>query len=420
MVDPALEVESGRKMNDVGSWKVNPPTLLQHPCNTHHASFFILFPILYLPMSTPEHVFNQLAQIFLTRRDRILEFEILPAGVGSLLQDGCSVGISKEVLVQSFVIARQVFFDSTPKGANLGPATSALDQAVDDNKLSISSQIILLFDCEHVTACNWRKRQLASTIKTHDFFTADHEDHDDLIQQLQFELTLMTTYLNSPLHRHTKSPTLWQHRLWVMSHILKVQGLEPTVMQSNTSDDRSQPNRLGMETVQALFITELDAVLRAGELHPKNYYAFSYLRELHRMLANAVGAEGGFVELARSLFPASLDWCLSHPRDIYGWMFLLYLLEAIQDSPIAVESTKRVAQFALDVGWDGESLWTFVDMAAMKFGLVETVQDMLQSRGIAPMNSAMSRLSIHETAIPGQQWKTWVAMVKGYWDAGGL
>ncbi|RJE25536.1 hypothetical protein PHISCL_02148 [Aspergillus sclerotialis] len=375
-------------------------------------------------MSTADHVFHQLSHIFSTRRGRILEFELLPAGVGSLLQDGCSVGISKDALAQCFIIARQVFFDSALKDVNPGSTTVSPDQVVDYNKLSISSQIILLFDCEHLTACNWRKRRLASTIQAHDFSTAGHAEHEDLIQQLEFELTLMTTYLTSPLHRHTKSPTLWQHRLWVMSHILRVQGLEPTgriMTQSDTADYRTQPARPGIETVRELFIAELDVVQHAGELHPKNYYAFSYIRELHRMLANAVGVDSGFAELARSLVTASLNWCLSHPRDISGWMFLLYLLDAIQDGQVTVESVKTVVQFALDVGWDGEGLWTFVDMAALKFGLVETIQDMLQSHsGTTTMNSAMSRLSIHETAVPGQQWKKWVASVRAYWDAGGL
>lgn len=167
-------------------------------------------------------------------------------------------------------------------------------------------------------------------------------------------------------------------------------------------------------------MVELDVVLRAGELHPRNYYAFSYARELHRVLATVVGVEGGFEVLARSVITQFLDWCLAHPRDISGWMFALDLLEAIQDGSDRVESIKRVVRFALDVGWDGESLWTFVDLGTRRFGIVETVQDMLQSHPGATPDSAMSRLSIDGTAMPEKPWKTWVARVRAYWAAGGL
>lgn len=183
---------------------------------------------------------------------------------------------------------------------------------------------------------------------------------------------------------------------------------------------RPRPARPGLETVRELFIMELDVALHAGELHPRNYYAFSYVRELHRMLGAAIEDQDGFEELARSVASRSFDWCLAHPRDISGWMFTLYLLEMIHDGQVRVDAIKRVVRFALDVGWDGESLWTFVDLSTRRFGTVEVVQDMLKSHPEATPDSAISKISIDGTTTAEKPWKVWVARVKAYWAAGGL
>lgn len=365
-------------------------------------------------MSTPDHVFHQITHILASRDDRILEFEILPHGTGPVLKDGCSIGLSKEALVQSFIIARQMLF-------SLGEAGKAIQN---EEQKDIASQILLLFDCEHLTAANYRKRCLAATLRAHDFGTASYAAHERLVNRLESELTFMTTLLTSRLHRHTKSPTLWQHRLWVMNRVLLVQGLDPTDRLGGQSPGHAMPlNPPGLETIRELFVAEVDVVLRAGEMHPRNYYAFSYARELHVLLAGTVQGEVGSCDglecLAMSVITPVLDWCLAHPRDISGWMFMLYLLEAIRDQPVRVDAVNRTVRFAMDVGWDSESLWTFVDMAARSFGLVESVQDMLQCQSDVAWDSAMSRASL-EGSRPDKPWKIWVARVKAYWAAGGL
>lgn len=383
----------------------------------------------FSPMSTPDNAFHQLAHILASRRDRILEFEILPRGSGPLLQDGCSVGLSKEALVQSFVAARQIFFKAGTRSPCLDPGEgesgeTPRDQDEESESVDIASQILLLFDCEHLSACNYRKRRLASAINAHDFTTASHASHERLVLRLESELTLTTTLLTSRLHRHTKSPTLWQHRLWVMTRVLRVQGLDPTdrLMSQGLAPGQLNPNPPSLETIRELFVAEADVVLRAGELHPKNYYAFSYLRELHGLLAGFVlgGNEDGdgLEALAISVVTPVLDWCLAHPRDISGWMFVLYLLEAVHDDRVRADAVSRTVRFALSVGWEGESLWTFLDMAARSFGVVDSVQDMIQSQHGAASDSVMERVS--EDALPDKPWKVWVAKVRAYWAAGGL
>ncbi|RMJ26428.1 hypothetical protein PHISP_02700 [Aspergillus sp. HF37] len=380
-------------------------------------------------MSTPDNAFHQLAHILASRRDRILEFEILPRGSGPLLQDGCSVGLSKEALVQSFVAARQIFFKAGTRSPCLYPreetsGRAPRDQDEESESVDIASQILLLFDCEHLSACNYRKRRLASAINAHDFTTASHASHERLVLRLESELTLTTTLLTSRLHRHTKSPTLWQHRLWVMTRVLSVQGLDPTDRLMGQGLGPLNPNPPSLETIRELFVAEADVVLCAGELHPKNYYAFSYLRELHGLLAEFVRGGGGDEDgdgleaLATSVVTPVLEWCLAHPRDISGWMFVLYLLEAVHDDRARADVVSRTVRFASGVGWEGESLWTFVDMAAKSFGVVDSVQDMIRSQPSAASDSIVG--SVSEDVLPDKPWKVWVVKVRAYWAAGGL
>ncbi|KAF7595435.1 hypothetical protein BBP40_006057 [Aspergillus hancockii] len=381
-------------------------------------------------MSTSDNAFQEVARIFSIRENRILEIEILPPALGPLLQDECSIGITKKYLVQAFVAARRIFFESTKpnperssshaaaQGEKEFPTPSHSDKTLDD--LLTSSEIILLFDCEHLTACNWRRRRLEILKQRHDAFS---DDRAPLIQALETELSLMTTYLCSPLHRHTKSPTLFQHRLWVFNQIFQVRSAEAIVTQpqkarsASRGTQREQASEEPENTV-GLLKSELAIVLRAGELHPRNYYAFSYMRQVYSMLSGAMKkVPGGPSLLAESIIDSMLNWCLAHPSDISGWMFMLYLLEAVPEGDFRPNAVDKVVRFALDVGWEGESLWTFVDLSVRAFGLEMTTRDILQtfswftSTAPAVLDDGIGK----ETPASQNHWKTWLAMARAYW-----
>ncbi|KAL4870671.1 hypothetical protein BDV12DRAFT_184294 [Aspergillus spectabilis] len=339
--------------------------------------------------------FRDLSRIFASRNGRVFEFEILPPAFGPILEDCCSIGITKKYLVQAFVTARRVFFDglqsSKHDGSGLSPNKSERESsgAELDDKLAIASEIILLFDCEHLTACNWRKTRLCALLQS---------NHEKYIRALATELSLMTTYLCSPLHRHTKSPTLWQHRQWIQTQLI-------------------QASTLDLQAVQELLQTELSAVLRAGGLHPRNYYAFSYLRQIHRILCESdkERREVRSDPLARSIIPSTLDWCLAHPTDISGLMFLLYLLDAVPDTALRLGTVSKVARFAVDVGWKGESIWVFVDLTVRKFGLLNSPED----SQIYPWNILGNSLCLvrpqHDEGKANPPWKTWLDRARAHW-----
>ncbi|KAJ5179698.1 hypothetical protein N7492_002908 [Penicillium capsulatum] len=309
-------------------------------------------------MTTPEHAFQQLAAVFASRGSKILEIEIIPSSLGvPFMQDGNFIGVTKKALVQAYTVARHIFCSRLVSMSQDDLRASLVTPTAEPDGVSdlVVTEIMLLFDCEHLTACNWRKRRLLAAM-THSSNAAD---------QIQTELTLMESFQRSPLHRHTKSPTLWSHRLWVWKQWLQ------------RRDWRA-------EALLQLERDELGLVLRAAELHPKNYYAFSYLRYLHSCLAGrhpeAQDSPTWTVQLAQALVDPVLDWCLANPRDISGWIFEQYLLTHIPERQTRAHAIERVVRFARDVGWEGESLWTFVDQSARQFQLENVLDDILPTQ----------------------------------------
>jgi hypothetical protein len=381
-------------------------------------------------MSTTENAYQELAQIFRSRDSRILEIEILPPQVGPLLRDGCSIGITKKYLIQAFVAARCIFFKHMGSMPDLNVPGMKYPDAITQDEASIASEIILLFDCEHTTACNWRKRRLDALIKGQDLHSTDEVGRESLVHALEAERSLMTTYLCSPLHRHTKSPTLWQHRLWLLNHIAKLQQPGSTFQLPRTAvSPRQDPGQsmLGIAAkFQEIFQAELAVVLRAGELHPKNYYAFSYMRRLHVALTDTLNEiehrADNSARLALLITEETLDWCLAHPADISSWMFLLYLLGTISHRETLLAIINKAVKFGVHVRWEGESLWTFIHLATTRFDVVETVRCQLCGREEATQTRLVAMDTLAHTAKreSKESWKTWMARAKASWSSGKL
>ncbi|CDM28013.1 hypothetical protein DTO013E5_4051 [Penicillium roqueforti] len=344
-------------------------------------------------MSNPKDAFQELVRIFSSRDNQVLEIEILPSSLGvPFLQDGCSVGITKKVLVQAFTVARQLFFDRLMPMSEDDLQTTFTTNAQSRIADSAITEIMLLFDCEHLTACNWRKRRLQAAMAYPGI-----SNQTSAAELLEAELTLMSSYQCSPLHRHTKSPTLWHHRLWVVVYLL-------------------QKRHWGLEDLSKLRRTELDIVLRAGELHPKNYYAFSYMRQLDVLLAataNTPGQSTWETHSAQSVVERVVDWCLANPRDISGWSFALYMLSNVPEQQNRANALERVVKFALNVGWEGESLWTFVDQVSRQFGLESVIKDIILlhcDQAARPPDCQMVQDSRQK-----KSWQTWLARARVCW-----
>lgn len=257
----------------------------------------------------------------------LLEIEILGRGhsmePGSyLLQDGRALAISKVGLVQAFFRARQLLQKYRGVDGNASDQQERFTEA----EVSAATAVILLMDPEHLTAANTRKRLIGKA----------PSGGEDVVHRLRRERYLVDSLLTSRLHRHTKSPTLWSHRRWILE-VSAREGVHLDVLRDVTG-----------------------VIMVAGERHPRNYYAWCHARWLLEGLLPGLVQEPRF---EKAVIDAVKDWCFRHHTDISGWSFLYFLLqrECVRGSHEVVSTTYSGAlSLAGSLRWTNESVWVFV------------------------------------------------------------
>ncbi|KAF3032305.1 hypothetical protein E8E12_004030 [Didymella heteroderae] len=312
-----------------------------------------------------QHIYESLCRYFDEHENEVIEIEILPPAIEptdgeALMQDGSSLGIPKKALVLAFMAARQTFFDNKGNGRT-------------DPKALQATKVILLFDPEHITAANFRKRRMLAL-----------RDADDMLvyqKALMAELCFLDSILTSPLNRQTKSSTLWWHRSWLLRLIA------PLELKSASG-----------KRIAAIISAALDSVCKSGERHPKNYYAWQYARRLVAALgrvAAEVDAPFPFDWVVSAFSDRVCNWCFKHPSDTSGWSFLLFLLARLDPVDERDEIVEKVLQYAAKVKSENESLWVFVRNALAHPTLledrdaqIETLEECLEDAKATEQDSA--------------------------------
>lgn len=279
-------------------------------------------------------------------QDQIPEIDILPSSTHgtSLLYTPSPpcLGIPRSLLLKLYLHALQIFSSSSLSSVRENPEPSSKNKEdarpIDEETARLdATTVMLLWDPNHVSAINHRKRFLVSYLKptpepTMTIYNGEKKDPEGAAADkkkmfesaVEQELKLLETLLTSPLPKHTKSSTLWTHRLW----LLTLTGLSPhqrhpspSTLKINNPGTRAEAEEEAAE--KNTWLHELDLVLRAGERHPRNYYAWQYARDLS---AELKGGQEGMVLRRRMTVEKVYRWCLAHPRDISGWSFLAFLL----------------------------------------------------------------------------------------------
>ena len=271
-------------------------------------------------------VYKDIVKALNSTTSGLFEIEILgkshplPPGCNVLLDGNC-IGVPKLKVVQAFVVARQLLF-------------KLLKDFKEDNFQVIvdATSIMLLMDPEHITAANARKKIIQKCLAG---------SRAGLEAALSREFLLIDSLLTSRLHRHTKSPTLWGHRCWLLQ-VSKSIGLSHNVEQDLTA-----------------------VILVAAERHPKNYYAWLHIRwVLQHSHSRDISHTSTGANSSR-VFSIVKDWCLKHPSDTSGWSFLLFYLlcfEPSKDVRVEVSSSVvgEVLSLAATFRWTHESVWVFL------------------------------------------------------------
>ncbi|KAJ8111854.1 hypothetical protein OPT61_g5647 [Boeremia exigua] len=295
-----------------------------------------------------QHAYESLCRYLDEHEHEVIEIEILPPALedpaGALLQDGTNLGIPKKLLVSAFLAARHIFFDNK-------------NNSQTDSKAFRATKVILLFDPEHLTAANFRKRKILAL-----------KDVDDMLvyqKALFSELCFLDSILTSPLHRQTKSPTLWHHRLWLLRMIAPLE-------LKNASGKR----------IASVISAALGSVCKSGERHPTNYYAWLYARLLVSALgrvAAEVDAPFPFDWVVSAFSEQVCTWCFKHPSDISGWSFLLFLLMRLDPVDERDEIVEKVLSYASQIQSENESLWVFVRLTLAHPTLLENREALIKT-----------------------------------------
>lgn len=126
--------------------------------------------------------------------------------------------------------------------------------------------------------------------------------------------------------------------------------------------------------VRGFWDGELGIVMKAGERHPRNYYAWQYARQLFSYVCSEHPGQGDWCgEVLHDSIGLVHRWCLMHPRDVSGWAFLVFLLEQSRsqgcdegDKRNGSKDEMRVSasetrEFARKYEWKGESIEWFLN-----------------------------------------------------------
>ncbi|KAI1167215.1 hypothetical protein F5B18DRAFT_479637 [Nemania serpens] len=265
-----------------------------------------------LKSEDPRPVYNDLSRLFANLPESgLLEIEFLgqshqlETGV-NFLQDGNAIAIPKPRLVQAFLVARKII---------QGYLRNANEVITDD--VVAATSILLLMDPEHLTAANIRKRALLVS-------------GGPSQPTLRREQLFVDTILTARLHRHTKSPTLWSHRRWLVA--------------TSWALGIPQDVRHDIQNI----------VMVAGERHPRNYVAWQHARFL-------VDYDSS---LAATIAFDVTAFCLRNRSDISGWMFLSDCITKIQGEEnrrsVCSSVLKDVLSMAESFRWTNESVWVFL------------------------------------------------------------
>ncbi|CAF9941484.1 MAG: hypothetical protein ALECFALPRED_009161 [Alectoria fallacina] len=311
------------------------------------------------PSPTYDDAYAQLIGAFHSSPPTLLEIEILPSSFPpQILHESSAVGIPKSLLVSLYLKARKTFFDHvSSRDSNLYHA--ALQ----------STTIMLLFDPNHLTAANFRKRHIQrfSGKQTEDAYNG--RGAENLAKAVQQELRFLESLVTSPLSAHAKSSTLWAQRLWIVQNFFQL------AVGEHVTDEAIQMEN-ARHGIRNLWDEELVSVMKAGERHPRNYYAWHYARELFWLVHTrrpelAEGTQSDWKLLGDSSGLVH-RWCLMHPRDISGWAFLVFALEQLRieccdkgrkrkrfDDGIAIFAPETKG-FVKKYEWKGESIEWFL------------------------------------------------------------
>lgn len=332
-------------------------------------------------------VLNSTVSMGLFKIELLPDSHPLESGL-NVLVDGFTIAIPKKTLKNAFLSARQVFFDNLAHFELYSNKQEALLDA---------STVLLLMMPEHLTAVNARKRIIMGW---------ESQSQEKGRKRIIMDLWMLTSIFWSPLNKHTKSPTLWSHRKWLIQRLPSPEPLQMERMCSSLSLRREREVSM--------------IALVAAEMHPRNYYAWGYLRWWITKNPDVLEDFGHcpITQSTTDLTPFGLprltntiiEWCLKHPSDTSGWSFLVWLIARPDTFPDGLLRLRgpfaTVSRSVLDrtrsLKLRNESVWVFLrtvmsseDMPKdLRQAFVEDAKAIIESDSERPKSQSIAQAAL--------------------------
>ena len=324
-----------------------------------------------LTTTISQDIYSTLVGALQCYSSHIIDLEILPSSYplppdakSPILQDGTSLAIPKKALVQAFLVAREILFRDPTYLDYVVKLQRGVDDFEEPEKIFEATKVILLYDPEHLTAANWRKKYVRTNIWSYIDEGLLLDGLDTISKFLRQELAFLSSVLTSPLNRHVKSPTLWHHRFWLIK--------ESRSYLLDHPDDKSRASQT------AFYAAEIDIITSAASRHKSNFYAWQYGRKLLTFLTGQNQHipwkhESTPIDIVSEKVTQDVQkWCLAHPSDISGFSFLEFLLRprsqiinetkvTFQYGDLSKTIVRGTEQFVQNIAWKGESVGWFLE-----------------------------------------------------------
>lgn len=334
-------------------------------------------------------VLNSTVSMGLFKIELLPDSHPLESGL-NVLVDGFTVAIPKKTLKNAFLSARQVFFDNLEHFELFEQNQEAVLDA---------SAVLILMMPEHLTAVNARKRVIMGW---------ESQSQEKGRKRIVMDLWFLSSIFWSPLNKHTKSPTLWSHRKWLIQRVPSPEPLQ--IERTCTSLSLRREREISM------------IALVAAEIHPRNYYAWRYLRWWIAENPDVLEDFGHcpITQSTMDLTPFGLprltntitEWCLKHPSDTSGWSFLVWLITRPDTStdgalrlhgPFATVS-RNVLDRTRSLKLRNESVWVFLRTVVSSQDMPQDIRQAFVEEAKAIIESDSERSRSQSIAHAALQW----------------
>uniref|UniRef100_A0A060TDB5 ARAD1D42130p n=1 Tax=Blastobotrys adeninivorans TaxID=409370 RepID=A0A060TDB5_BLAAD len=204
--------------------------------------------------------------------------------------------------------------------------------------------LCLIVTTENVLALNSRRRVTPASL-------------------LYKDLLFLNVLFRSPLQKHTKSPMLWNHRRWLITQLHSVEEYQKHL----TTGDFG---KLSTVSSHDWLNCEFLIVLKAGMLHPRNYYSWAHARWIVQEYKSSLDLNC----LAEWLF---VDVCSRNVSDISMWSFMEFVLDTIDNRQLSTGYVGRALALT-DLAPGHETMWTFIGNMTGKLkdkSLIDSIEE---------------------------------------------